>query len=233
MTSSLTLRRAAPLILLVVGCHDGIDAPSAPIDRAISLAAMSLIDQTGTVGSAVASPPAVIVRDASGNPVAGVRVSFYGAIAATALTGSDGIATIEWVLSTRPGSYTVVAHTGKLNSVQFTASAVLGPPAYVSAMTPLDQAVVAGSSVPDTPAVIVAQRRLVPGALDTLLEPFPLRLVGERQVLDAERAAIGAPERGQQLAEGRGLQAAEGPAVHRPVQVRLAKAELVQIEERV
>ncbi|HMA24228.1 MAG TPA: hypothetical protein VKP00_09535 [Gemmatimonadaceae bacterium] len=155
MTSSLTLRRAAPLILLVVGCHDGIDAPSSPIDRARSLTATSLVDQTGVVGSAVASPPAVLVRDASGNPVAGVRVWFDGATTNSVLTGSDGIATIEWVLSARPGSYTVVAHTGKLNSVQFTASAVLGPPAYVSAMTPLDQAVVAGSSVPDTPAVIV------------------------------------------------------------------------------
>lgn len=155
MTSSLSLRRAVPLILLVVGCHGGIDAPSAPIDRASSLTAKSLVDQTGVVGRAVASPPAVIVRDASGNPVAGVQVWFDGAIATSALTGSDGIATIEWVLSTRPGSYTVVAHTGKLTSVEFSASAVAGPPAYVRAMMPRDQAVAAGSSVPETPAVIV------------------------------------------------------------------------------
>ena len=85
----------------------------------------------------------------------------------------------------------------------------------------------------DPPAVVMGQGRLAPGALDALLDPFALRLVGERQVLDAERAAIGAPERGQQLAEGGRLEAAEGPAVHLAVQVALAEAELVEIEERV
>ena len=75
--------------------------------------------------------------------------------------------------------------------------------------------------------------RLVPGALDALLEPFPLRLVGERQVLDAERAAIGVLERRQQIAEGSGLETPEHPAVHRAVQVGLAKAEVVESEERV
>ena len=85
----------------------------------------------------------------------------------------------------------------------------------------------------DTAAVIVGQGRVVPGALDALLEPFALRLVGERQVLDAEGAAIGALERSQQLSEGDGLQAAEGPAVHRAVHVGLSKAELIEIEKRV
>ena len=85
----------------------------------------------------------------------------------------------------------------------------------------------------DAAALLRRQRRLVPGALDALLEPFALRLVGERQVLDAERAAVGALERRQQLAEGGGLQAAEGPAVHDAVEVALAEAELVEIEERV
>ena len=85
----------------------------------------------------------------------------------------------------------------------------------------------------DAAALLRRQRRLVPGALDALLDPFPLRLVGERQVLDAERAAIRAPQRRQQVAERGGLKAAEGPAVHLAVEVAVAEAELVEIEERV
>jgi hypothetical protein len=49
----------------------------------------------------------------------------------------------------------VVYSVTLIKPVEFRAFAVLGPPAHVSPMTPLDQAAVAGSSVPETPAVIV------------------------------------------------------------------------------
>ncbi len=85
----------------------------------------------------------------------------------------------------------------------------------------------------DAPAVLGVSAGWFPRALHALLEPFAPRLVGECQVLDAERAAVGASERREQLAEGRGPQAAEAAAVHLAVQVALAEAELAEIEERV
>jgi len=58
-------------------------------------------DQSVTVGTAVSTPPGVLIRDASGNPVAGVQVTFAVASGggkinpaspATVTTGADGIA---------------------------------------------------------------------------------------------------------------------------------------------
>jgi alpha-tubulin suppressor-like RCC1 family protein len=152
----MSLRRSAPLILLFAGCHDRIAGPVAPIDRVVSITAVSVVDQTGMVGAAVPSAPTVVVRDASGNPVAGVQVLFDGAVTTTApFTDSDGIATSAWVLPNKPGSYTVVAHTGKLAPVRFSAAAVVGPPAYMYATAPLDRAVLPGVVLADSVTVYV------------------------------------------------------------------------------
>jgi len=155
MSRSFILCGLAPFALLVAGCHDRIAGPDSPIDRASSLTATSIVDQTGMVGATVASPPTVIVRDGSGKPVAGVRVSFDGAVTATAVTGPNGTAALQWVLPTKPGSYDVVASVGKLASVWFRATAVVGPPAYISITTPVDRAVVPGAVLPESVAVSV------------------------------------------------------------------------------
>lgn len=145
----------APLVLLVVGCHDRIAGPDSPIDRAASLTAISVVDQTSMVGATVASPPTVIVRDATGRPVTGVRVSFDGAVTATAVTGPDGTAVLQWILPRKPGSYDVVASVGKLASISFRATAVVGPPAYISITTPVDRAVVPGAVLAESVAAAV------------------------------------------------------------------------------
>lgn len=155
MPRSFSLCGLAPLALIVAGCHDRIAGPDSPIDRAVSLAAISVVDQTGMVGAAAASPPTVIVRDGSGRPVAGVRVSFDGAVTATAVTGRDGTAALQWLLPSTPGSYELVASVGKLASVRFRATAVVGPPAYMSITTPVDRAIVPGAVLPESVAVFV------------------------------------------------------------------------------
>src|SRR5512138_1783678 len=155
MSRSFILWGLAPFAVLVAGCHDRIAGPDSPIDRASSLTATSIVDQTGMVGATVASPPTVIVRDGSGKPVAGVRVSFDGSVTATTLTGPDGAATLQWILPRKPGSYDVVASVGKLASVWFRATAVVGPPAYISIMTPGDRALVPGAALPESVAVFV------------------------------------------------------------------------------
>src|SRR5205085_11333849 len=43
---------------------------------AATIAANSPTSQPGTAGAAVSSPPSVIVKDANGNPVSGVAVTF-------------------------------------------------------------------------------------------------------------------------------------------------------------
>ena len=155
MPRSFILCGFAPLALLAAGCHDRLAGPDSPTDRAASLVPISILDQTGMVGATVGSPPTVIVRDASGRPVSGVRVSFEGAVTATAVTGPEGTAALQWVLPRKPGPYDVVASVGKLASVRFTATAVVGPPAYMSITTPADQAVALGSVFAESVAVMV------------------------------------------------------------------------------
>jgi adhesin/invasin len=127
----------------------------------VSMAAVSLTSQTGTAGSNVASPPSVVVRDALGNPAAGVEVTFSvtggGGTVADPIqtTGFDGVATVtSWTLGVTPGVNTVVASSPGLPSVTFTASSV-GPPAQIAVFAGNGQAAVQGNPVPVRPAVRV------------------------------------------------------------------------------
>jgi hypothetical protein len=142
-------------MLLVAACHDRIAGPVAPIDRAVSLTPLSVVDQTGMVGATVPNPPTVVVRDATGNPVAGVAVFFDGAVTKTVYTASDGTAALNWLLPFTPGSYSILVHAGKLTPIRFNISAVAGPPARIVAQTPLDLAMPPGVFVAEPPAVMV------------------------------------------------------------------------------
>ena len=88
-------------------------------------------NQSATAGSAVATVPSVIVKDANGNPVAGVSVTFAvatggGTVAPTTAvtTGSDGIAAVtSWTLGTTAGSNTLTATSGSLTGSPVTLTA--------------------------------------------------------------------------------------------------------------
>src|SRR5205814_9079025 len=96
--------------------------------------------QSAPAGTAVASPPSVIVTDANGNPVSGVEVTFAtglnsGAVdpATPVATGTDGVATVtSWTLSTLAGlnTLTATASPGGItgNPVIFTATGSPAPP---------------------------------------------------------------------------------------------------------
>jgi len=111
----------------------GVPGPAA------SMTAASALTQTGSVGTAVGSPPAVTVRDVAGNPVPNHPVTFTrtqgvnGSIApsspAAVMTNASGIAALSrWSLGTNPGVNTdeVVASTPGLTAVVFRASAQAG-----------------------------------------------------------------------------------------------------------
>ncbi len=109
----------------------GVGAPA-------SVAAAAGTGQTAPAGTAVPVPPAVIVRDAGGTPVAGVGVTFAvtsggGSVTGeTATTGTDGIATVgSWTLGSSAGPNALQATVGadgvSGNPVTFTATAEAGP----------------------------------------------------------------------------------------------------------
>jgi hypothetical protein len=89
--------------------------------------------QTGTVGAALASPLAVLVTDADGNPVQGVTVHWdpdgAGSVSATTVqSGSDGRAAVQRVLGPTPGEQTTTASVSGLQGspITFTATATEG-----------------------------------------------------------------------------------------------------------
>ncbi len=106
-----------------------------------SVAVQAGNNQTGAAGTSVSTPPAVVVRDAGNNPLAGVQVTFAigsggGSVTgATPTTNASGIATVgSWTLGTAAGSNnntltaTVSGSGISGNPVTFTASATAGSP---------------------------------------------------------------------------------------------------------
>ncbi|MBK9067044.1 MAG: carboxypeptidase regulatory-like domain-containing protein [Gemmatimonadetes bacterium] len=88
---------------------------------ATTIAASAGDGQTATVNAAVATPPAVLVTDQSGNPVSGVSVTFAVAsgggsvTGASATTNASGIAAVgSWTLGTTVGANTLTATSGSL-----------------------------------------------------------------------------------------------------------------------
>src|SRR5207237_1073384 len=132
---------------------------------AATIAANSATSQSATAGTAVSSPPSVIVKDANGNPVAGVAATFTPALGSGSVTpttpvstGSDGIAALSsWTLSATAGSNTLTATSGSLSGspVTFTATGTAGAAATIAANSPTSQAATAGTAVSAAPSVFV------------------------------------------------------------------------------
>src|SRR5256886_151890 len=110
--------------------------PGAPA----SITSNSLVTQSAPAGTAVSSNPSVIVRDASGNPVGGIEVTFTTGVNSGTVnptmpiaTGGDGIATVtSWVLAPTPGPNTLTASASPSgitgDPVLFTATGTPGSP---------------------------------------------------------------------------------------------------------
>ena len=108
----------------------GVGSPS-------SIEAVAGDDQTATVGAPVPIDPSVVVRDADGNPLGGIPVTFTatgggGTVSGnTPVTGSDGVATVgEWKLGPAVGenalSATVTGQDLSGSPVVFSATSVAG-----------------------------------------------------------------------------------------------------------
>lgn len=120
-------------------------------------------NQTVPAGTAVPTPPAVLVTDGSGNPVPGVAVTFAvatggGALTgASAVTGANGIAAAGgWTLGTAVGLNTVTAAVAGLTpAVSFSATGVVGPAAQIAIEAGNGQSATIGNPVATAPAVKV------------------------------------------------------------------------------
>ncbi len=126
----------------------GVGAPAS-----IELAAGD--DQSATVGEAVSIDPSVLVRDADGNPLGGIPVTFTVTSGAgtvsdnTPITGADGVAAVgEWKLGGTAGENTL--------SAAVAGQALSGSPVVFSATGVPDDASAGQSTVTAVPATINA-----------------------------------------------------------------------------
>src|SRR5207247_10637323 len=129
----------------IVGAYFVVYEPAAPtpsplalhdaLPIAAAIGANSPTTQSAPAGSAVGSPPSVIVHDGSGNPVQGVTVTFAAAAGSGSVTGGtqttngSGIATVGGgTLSTTAGTNTLTATSSGLagSPVTFTADGTAG-----------------------------------------------------------------------------------------------------------
>ena len=142
----------------------GGDAPTDPSGPgpASQIAIHAGNGHSAFVATALATPPAVIIKDAAGAPVAGVSVTFAvagggGSITgATPTGGTNGVATIgSWTLGSTPGTNTLTATASGLagSPVTFTATATAGPATRLVATNP--GATTAGA--PLTPVQVTVQ----------------------------------------------------------------------------
>lgn len=154
--------RRIPIVVAVAAlaaCQD--DAPPTPA----SIAPVSDVALSGTVGELVGSPLTVKVTDAGGSPVAGTVVTFTvadggGSVSAQLdTTDFTGLASTQWRLGERVVAQRVTAAaTGVTSTVSFVATARPGAPATMSLSAGDGQSAAIGTSVATAPAVLVRDR---------------------------------------------------------------------------
>jgi hypothetical protein len=114
---------------LVSACSDSSGPKVGPPANVVVLSQASL-NQQGIAGEATPVAPSVVVTDSANRPVPGVTVVFVitsggGTLSsASAVTGSNGQASVTWTLGPTFGTKSMTATVQGLPSVTFTAKAV-------------------------------------------------------------------------------------------------------------
>jgi hypothetical protein len=166
------LPRRAILFLLAGGLGCSSSELLLPEPPAVENVALSKIDgdlQQGTVGEQLLEPLVVQVLTVNReNPAAGLTVEFVTTrgseeVARTsAVTNSEGTASIQYVLGTAPGDYVIQARLADASEdsegEEFLAHAKPGPPDTLTATTPLSQPGRRGEDITPPPAVRIVDR---------------------------------------------------------------------------
>lgn len=140
LTFSATATAGPPAVLVIVAG----DGQSIPLNRPAPIA------------------PTVAVRDANGNGVAGLTVTFTvglgggNVVSGTQVTDASGRASVgAWFMGGLPGTNTLIAAVGGLPPVTITATATSGPPVSMQAVSLISQGGTAGANVASRPSVVV------------------------------------------------------------------------------
>ena len=157
---------ANTLIASVTGLASVTFDATATGGAAVSMLPLSLVTQSGIAGQPAVNVPSVVVRDAQGNPVSGITVTFVvttgGGLltGASQLTNQNGTATVgSWTFGTTAGTNTVVASATGLPSITFSASTT-GVPTQVVVFAGNNQGAVQGTAVATPPSVRVTDANL-------------------------------------------------------------------------
>lgn len=111
---------------VLLGCGGGGGTPTGPTPSSVTKTGGDT--QVGAAGAALASPLEVIVKDASGNPLSGISVSFAaatggGSVSPTsAATGADGKASTTRTLGPGAGTQTTTATVSGVTPASFTST---------------------------------------------------------------------------------------------------------------
>jgi len=166
------LPRPAILFLLAGGLGCSSSELLLPEPPAVENVALSKIEgdlQNGTVGEQLEKPLVVQVLTVNrDNPAAGMTVEFVSTrgseeVARTsAVTNSEGVASIQYVLGTAPGDYVIQAHlvdaADGSQGEQFLAHAKPGLPDTLTATSPLSQPARRGQDITPPPSVRIVDR---------------------------------------------------------------------------
>jgi hypothetical protein len=137
------------------------DSQAPPVPGSLTIAAGD--QQSATVGTALPTAPAALLKDTKGRVMKSVDVTFAvtaggGSLAGTTTvkTGTDGVARAgTWTLGTSVAPNTVTATVQGLPALVFTATANVGAPASMVAGGGDGQSATVGTAVPIAPAVTV------------------------------------------------------------------------------
>jgi Bacterial Ig-like domain (group 1)/Carboxypeptidase regulatory-like domain len=153
-----------------------LEITSSPIQllagTAASLTGVEPLSYQGTVNSPVAPGPSVIAKDAAGNPVAGVSVTFASNRDAsvspeTAVTNEQGLAQVSWTLgSTANVQYSLTARveSSSLPAVRFSATAQAGAAGRLTVAVQPSSPTQSGTPFAQQPAIQVADQNGNPAA---------------------------------------------------------------------
>ncbi|HSJ08809.1 MAG TPA: Ig-like domain-containing protein, partial [Longimicrobiales bacterium] len=135
-----------------------LDVPITVQQVAATLSIVSGADQAGAVGTTLAEPLVVEVRDAGGSPVYGVVIEWAvtqggGDVDGAHQTDGDGLASATWTLGPEPGAQRVRATVAGLDSVVFIATANGLPDLRIAAADLSGTSVLEGESITVTVTV--------------------------------------------------------------------------------
>lgn len=129
------------------------------------LLAVAGVGQLATVATALLTRPAVLLKDAGGNPVAGASVTFTvsgggGSLTGgTQLTNAAGVATVgSWTLGTIAGPNTLTASAPGVTPVVFTATGLAGAAASIVKVAGDLQSAIVNTVVPIVPQVRIVDQ---------------------------------------------------------------------------